>query len=325
MLAFVGISPLSAQERYTFGLDYFVDGLPIIPVLLGLFALSEVIHLARSNRRSISGKLSADELSGSMIEGCLAPLRHWWLLLRCSAIGTIIGIVPGIGGTVASFVAYGHAAQSARDNKRFGHGDIRGVIAPEAANDAKDGGSLFPVLAFGIPGSEGTVLLLTALTLHGIVPGRALLDEQLPLVFALIWSLFLSNWLTSILGLAVAGHLARITLLPTRFLAPVILGLIAMAAILNRGRPEDLILTVAFGLFGYALRVFGWPRVPLVIALVLGAMFETNLHLTLRLHELGRIDLLDRPVGMVLLLLLVATLLLPVVARSGVKKLARSK
>ncbi|WP_068110987.1 tripartite tricarboxylate transporter permease [Tropicimonas marinistellae] len=325
LLAFIGTSPLSATDRFTMGTDYLVDGLPIIPMLLGLFAVSEAIHLSQSERKSISGRLQAEELSGSITEGCLAPFRHAWLTLRCSFIGTIVGIVPGIGGTVASFVSYGHAVQTARDKEQFGKGDIRGVIAPEAASDAKDGGSLFPVLAFGIPGSEGTVLLLTALMVHGIVPGRALLDDQLPLVFALIWSLFFSNWLTSILGVAISGQLARITLIQTRFLVPVIFALVAVAAIVNRGRPEDLILAAVFGLFGYALKVYRWPRVPLVIALVLGGMFETNLHLTMRLYSFGRIDLLDRPVALVLLALLIGTIVLPIIGRKRMMAYARVK
>ncbi|MFD0979808.1 tripartite tricarboxylate transporter permease [Tropicimonas aquimaris] len=325
LLAFIGASPLSASDRFTLGTDYLVDGLPIIPVLLGLFAISEAIHLSQSDRSTISGRLKAEDLSGSVLEGCLAPLRHGWLTLRCSAIGTIVGIVPGIGGTVASYVAYGHAVQSAQDKERFGKGDIRGVIAPEAASDAKDGGSLFPVLAFGIPGSEGTVLLLTALMVHGIVPGRALLDDQLPLVFALVWSLFFSNWLTSILGVAISGQLARITLIQTRFLVPLILALVAVAAMVNRARAEDLILAAVFGLFGYALKIYRWPRVPLVIALVLGGMFETNLHLTLRLYSLGRIDLFDRPVAILLLLLLVATFAAPLVGRRRLLSIARLK
>lgn len=314
MLAFVGMSPRTAESRYTLGSDYLVDGLAIVPVLLGLFALAEMIDLAASGRTSISGKLRARELSGSILDGCLAPLRHLGLLLRSSVIGTLVGIIPGIGGTVASFVAYGHAVQTCRKAPRFGRGDLRGVLAPEAANDAKDGGSLVPVLAFGVPGSEGTVLLLTALTLHGVVPGRELVGDQLPLVFALIWALFLSNWLTSLLGLAVSGQLARVTVIRSDLLVPVIFALVAAAAVVYRGRPDDLLVTTLFGFLGYGLKKYGWPRVPLVIAMVLGSMFETNLHLTVQLQSLGRINLLERPIAALLAVLIVLTLLLPIVA-----------
>jgi putative tricarboxylic transport membrane protein len=315
MLAFVGQDPRTAELRYTFGSDYLVDGLKVVPVLLGLFAVAEMVDLIASGRSSISGRRRAGELAGSLLEGCLTPFRHLGLLLRSSVIGTVIGIIPGIGGTVASFVAYGHAVQTCRRAPRFGDGDIRGVLAPEAAHDAKDGGSLVPVLAFGVPGSEGTILLLTVFTLHGIVPGRELLHGHLPLVFALIWSLFLSNWLTSLLGLAVSGPLARTTVIRSDVLVPLVLALIAVATVIYRGQPVDLIVTAVFGILGFYFKKYGWPRVPFVIALVLGPMFEINLHLTTQLASLGRINLLERPIAAALALLIVLTLLLPFVGR----------
>jgi TctA family transporter len=315
MLAFVGQDPRTAELRYTFGSDYLVDGLKTVPVLLGLFAVAEMLDLLASGRGSISGRRRASELGGSTLEGCLTPWRHLGLLLRSSVIGTVIGIIPGVGGTVASFVAYGHAVQTCRRSPRFGAGDIRGVLAPEAAHDAKDG-SLVPVLAFGVPGSEGTILLLTVFTLHGIVPGRELLHAHLPLVFALIWSLFISNWLTSLLGLAVAAPLARATVIRSDFLVPLVLALIAVAATIYRGQPVDLIVTALFGLVGYFFKKYDWPRVPFVIALVLGPMFEINLHLTAQLQSLGRIDLLGRPIAAALALLIALTLLLPFLGRN---------
>ena len=239
---------------------------------------------------------------------CLASLRHPGLFLRSSLIGTLIGAIPGIGGTVASFVAYGHAVQTASDRDRFGQGDIRGVIAPEAAVDAKDGGSLLPVLAFGVPGSEGTVFLLAAMMIHGITPGRPLLASASDLVWPLIWALFLSNWLTSLLGLALARPAARLTTIRQDLLVPVILALVAIAAIADRGQPLDLVLVAAFGVGGLVLQRHGWPRVPFVIAFVLGAAFENNLLQTWRLIDLGRVHLADRPLTWLLVLVVLATM-----------------
>jgi len=258
LLAFVGLDPRTAEPRFTLGSDYLLDGLKIVPVLLGLFALSEIIHFATSGKVSISGKLHNRDLTGSVKKGLFAPFLHFGLFIRSSVIGTVVGMIPGIGGTVAGFIAYGHAVQTSRGKQRFGKGDLRGVMAPEAANDAKDAGSLVPAIAFGIPGSEATVLLLTVFTLHGIVPGRQLLDHNLSLVFALIWTLFFSNWMTSILGLLVSGHLARITTLRTQFLVPIILCLVASSAVVFRGSLTDLTVTVTFGVFGYFLKIFGW-------------------------------------------------------------------
>lgn len=306
--ALVGKDPRTAEDRWTFGSDYLADGLAIVPVLLGLFAIAQVIGLMASREPTIAALRDGEALRGSLREGFLAVLRHRWLLVRSSLIGTVIGLVPGVGGTVASFVAYGHAVQSAADRSRFGKGDIRGVLAPEASHDAKDGGSLLPVLAFGMPGSEGTVLLLAALAIHGVIPGRQLLEQHLPLVFALIWALFLSNLLTSLLGVAIAGRLARVTTVRLDRLLPVILALVVIAAVAYRGRSDDLVLAAAFGIVGFLMLRFGWPRVPFVIAFVLGRLLEDNLLLTLRLMDLGRVTLLGRPIALVILALILLTL-----------------
>jgi putative tricarboxylic transport membrane protein len=236
--------------------------------------------------------------------------EHFGLFLRSSAIGSFIGMIPAVGGTVASFVAYGHAVQSGGRDPRFGHGDIRGVIAPEAAHDAKDGGSLVPTLAFGIPGNEGAALLLAALALHGVLPGRELMTTRLDLVFVIIWSLFLSNWMTSLLGLACVGPLAHLTIVRTDLLAPFVLSMAALGAFAASERIEDVFVAFGAGITGYYMRKHGWPRIPLVIALLLGGTFEMNLHVTARLHELGRIDFFTRPGVLALVGLTAATLFL---------------
>ncbi len=315
-VGFVGLDPRTAEPRYTFGVEYLSEGVPIVPAFLGLFALAEMMDLFVSGRRTISGDEAGTSLGGGVKEGLLTVVRHPRVFLRSSILGMVIGTIPGVGGTVSGFIAYGETARE--DPKgEFGRGDVRGVLAPEAANDAKDGGSLLPVLAFGIPGSEGTVLLLAALTLHGITPGRELLEGQLPLVFVLVWSLFLSNWLTSIVGLAASRQFARFTVVPAQILVPVITVLVIIAAMAARGSPGDLLLTVGFGVAGYGMKVHGWPRVSFVIALVLASLFETNLILTLRLLELGRLDLFERPVFLVLFLLLCLTLAWPFVRYFG--------
>jgi len=314
MVGFVGLDPRTAEHRFTLGLDYLVDGIPVVPVFLGLFGLAEMMELYATRRERIFEGEERSVLGGSIWEGVRSVFRNPGLFVRSSILGTVVGMIPGIGGTVASFVAYGHAAQTVKDGQ-FGDGDVRGVLAPEAANDSKDGGSLLPVLAFGIPGSEGTVMLLAALTLHGITPGPELLQNDLTLVFVLIWSLFLSNILTSVLGLATAGQLARVTVFPARIIVPMITLLVVLAALAYRGSMGDLLLTVGFGALGYEMKVHGWPRVSFVIALVLASLFETNLFLSLQLYELGRLDPFQRPMSMVLVALLIVTVAWPVLNR----------
>jgi putative tricarboxylic transport membrane protein len=309
-IGMVGLDPRTGESRFTFGLHYLIEGVPLVPALLGVFGLAEMIELFASGRRTVADRDPHLPLSGSVREGLMAVVRYPWLFLRSSLIGMGIGVMPGVGGTVAGFVAYGDAAR--RDPEgRFGKGDIRGVLAPEAAHDAKDGGALVPMLAFGIPGSEGTALLLTALLLHGVTPGRELLDSQLTLVFVLIWSLFISNWLTSIVGLAVTRPLARLTVVPVHLMVPVIVVVLVMAALAYAGNFADLAVTAAFGVVGFAMKAYGWPRVAFVIALVLAGVFEDNLFLSLRLFELGRLNPLDRPLALALAALMVVTVWWP--------------
>jgi putative tricarboxylic transport membrane protein len=300
LLAFVGLDPRTGEARFTGDILYLRDGLELVPVFLGIFAVAEVIDLMASGRRTISGERTPEQLSGSVTAGVRSIFEHFGLFLRSSAIGTVVGMIPGVGGTVASFIAYGHAAQSAGDGGRFGDGDIRGVLAPEAANDAKDAGALIPTLAFGIPGGTGTAMLLAVLTLHGIVPGQAMMEGRLDMVFVLIWSLLLSNWLTSLLGVGLVGPLTRLTVVRTDLLVPVILSLVTVGAYVNRSLWQDIAVATAFGIFGFFMKKFGWSRIPFVIALVLAPLFETYFHITVQLQELGRIDIWTRPIAVTL-------------------------
>ena len=310
LLSFIGYDQRTAELRYTFDALYLRGGLNLVPLFLGFFALAEIINLMVSRRVTISGQTEVNQLSGKVWEGVWACYRHAGLFLRSAGIGTVVGAIPGIGATVASFVAYAHAKQSAGFKGNFGRGDIRGVLAPEAANDAKDGGALLPTLAFGIPGSVGTAMLLVVLNLHGITPGREMLEENLSVAFILIWSMFLSNWLTSIVGLGSVAPLTRLTTIRTDLFVPIILALVTVGAYIYRGLFEDVVVAFLFGFIGYSMKVLDWPRIPLLIALVLGPLFENNLLITLKLHQLGMINFWTRPIAMALLALSVISLFL---------------
>lgn len=314
MLSMIGMDPRTAELRYTFGWDYLQDGLSLVAVFIGIFALAEIISMTLSGRQTISGKTDSSALTGSVWQGILSVFQNFGLFLRSAVLGTVIGIIPGIGATVSSFIAYGHAAQTAGKNKgEFGKGDIRGVIAPEAANDAKDGGALVPTLAFGIPGGSGTTMLLIVLTVHGFSPGKELLTNHLSLVFVLIWSLFLSNWLTSLLGIGMINPLSRMTTIRTQVIIPPIILLASIGAFMHRGRIEDVCIAFLFAGIGFLMKKYHWPRIPMVIALVLGPLFENNYHITTRLQSLGRIDFFSRPVVMSLMIIAGISLLLPII------------
>lgn len=303
-LALVGSDPKTSAPRWTFGSYELFEGIGPIVMLLGFFTLAEVISWRRTYDLRPSN-MGADK-NDLMVEGVWSVFQHWGLTIRSALIGTVVGIIPGVGGTVASFIAYGQAVKGAAgDRSRFGEGDIRGVIAPEAAVDAKDGGSLLPVLAFGLPGSEGGVILLTVLAIHGLTPGTPMLTTELPLAYTLVFALLVSNLLTSALGLAFTPLLARLTRLRIdRISLPVlIVGLVTIVQI--NGLLMDLYLAVAFALLGYLFKRFDWPRIPFVIAFVLGGFLESNLQLSLQLIAVDRLQPFERP-GVLAILGLIA-------------------
>ena len=218
MVAMVGSDPQTGTMRWTFDTLYLWDGLPLIPITLGLFALPELADLAIT-RRSIGGDARVDTRSGQLA-GVRDALRRWWLVLRCSWIGAALGAVPGMGAAVIDWLAYGHALKTEKQTQRFGEGDIRGVIASESSNNAKEGGALVPTLAFGVPGSASMAILLGAFTMHGLVPGPRMLGENLEVTYSIVWSLALANVLGAGLCLAFSNQLARVATLRVGLLVP---------------------------------------------------------------------------------------------------------
>jgi len=185
MLSFVGYDPITSVLRYTFGIQYLWDGIPVVPALFGLLAIGEVMDLL-VKERAVAEAQSARASRRQVWAGVRATFKNMPLVLRSSALGTFIGAIPGVGGTVAGFLSYMQAKQTCKNSENFGKGDVRGVIAPEAANDAKEGGALLPTLAFGIPGSSAMAVFLGALTLHGIDVGQDIFVANLDVVYMLI-------------------------------------------------------------------------------------------------------------------------------------------
>jgi putative tricarboxylic transport membrane protein len=311
MLSFVGFDPVTGAVRYSFGMDYLWDGIKLVPALIGLFAITEAVSLF-SNKGSIASEKVNTSLKG-VFQGISSVFKHFGLFLRSSVIGTIIGIIPGVGGAVANFVAYGHAVSSSKNPENFGKGDIRGVIAPEASNNAKDGGALVPTLIFGIPGSLEMAVLLGALILHGIQPGPRLMLDNAEIALTLIYALVLSNIVVGIVGVVAAGSLARLTMVKTTFIAPMIMMLALIGAYATDGMIGDVIIALIFGLLGYGMVRYGFSRVALVIALVLGEMMQQSFHQTLDL--MGPSGFFVRPISLALFLITVFMLLLPLIKK----------
>ncbi|MFN7004179.1 MAG: tripartite tricarboxylate transporter permease, partial [Roseinatronobacter sp.] len=270
----IGGAPATGEFRMVFGIDYLYDGIPLIIIGLGLFAVPEIVDLLRRDR-SISEHTT---LGAGWFEGIRDVVRNWWLTLRCSGIGALIGAIPGLGGTVVDWIAYGHAVQSVKKDPQFGKGDVRGVIAPESANNAKEGGGLLPTLLFGIPGGGAMAVFLGGMVLLGIQPGPSMVGSNLDLTYTIVWSLALANVLGAGLCILLAIPISKLTLIPFKLLAPFMIAVICFAAFQATRTLDDLIVLLATGVLGVYMRRFGWPRPALLIGFVLATQAETYLY-----------------------------------------------
>lgn len=317
LLSTIGYADMLAIPRYWFGSYYLLDGLPIIPVVLGLFALPELLELAVRNA-SIARVSPEKTDGGQMIDGVRDSIRHWWLAVRCAAIGTYVGMLPGLGAAIVDWVAYGHAVQSAKDTSKFGKGDIRGVIAPEAANNATRGGSLVPTVAFGVPGSLGTAILLGALLIQGLKPGPEMLTTQLHVTFSMVWMIVVANIGVSILLMFCVRYIAKIAFLPGHLIVPGVLVFVFMGAWLGTSTFADWNTLVVFGALGYLMKRGGWARPPLILALILGGLMENNFQISMRSY--GGIGWASRPIVLIVGALAVLTIIMSIRGRMKAAK-----
>ncbi len=273
MVATAGDDPQTGTLRWTFDSLYLYDGLPVVPLALGLFAIPEIADMVIT-RQSISGNANAGS-RWSQLQGIKDVFRNKFLLLRCATIGSTLGAVPGIGASVIDWIAYGHAVRSTKDSGlTFGKGDVRGVIASESSNNAKEGGALLPTIAFGVPGSASMALILGAFLIHGLEPGPKMLTDRLEITYTLVWSVAVANILGAGLCFLFANQLAKIALVRIGILAPVVLAVTFVGAYQGSNAWGDIYALLIFGFVGWVMKRMRWPRPPLILGFVLGALVE---------------------------------------------------
>ncbi|TDI62504.1 MAG: tricarboxylate transporter [Alphaproteobacteria bacterium] len=296
MIGAFGSAPGTGEVRLTFDTEYLLDPVQIVIMGLAMFAIPEIIELVRRGKTiSETGKLG----SGWLI-GMRDWARNWGLSLRCAAIGCLVGALPGLGGTVIDWIAYSHAIQTTSNRESYGTGDVRGVIAPESANNAKEGGALIPTILFGIPGSGGMAILLGGFILVGIEPGFEMITTQLDLVYIMIWSIAIANIAGAGTCLILAPQIAKLTTIRYALLAPFMLGLIFFAAFQATRDWGDLIALLALGTLGVYMKRFGWPRPALLIGFVLAGKVESSINETVSIYGFS---FLQRPIVIALLIL----------------------
>jgi TctA family transporter len=271
LVSFVGIDDQAGFDRWTFGEVYFWEGLPIVVVFLGLFGLPELgAFLVRG---SVHDNSETPRIAG-MWQGVKDTLRDWALVLRCSSIGALLGAVPGVGVAVIDWIAYGHASRRPGSGPPFGAGNVRGVIAPESANNAKEGGSLIPTVAFGVPGSASMALLLGAFVIQGLVPGPDMLGKNAAITIGMVLSIAIANILGTAICLVLTRPLARVARVPAVLATPVILTFVVVGAFQNNMSAFDFATLVLLGIAGMAMKELNWPRSAFALGFILGPTLE---------------------------------------------------
>jgi TctA family transporter len=307
---------VTATPRFTFGSDFLMDGISFPVAMIGLFAVSEMMKLTIKGVPIVDRTLVKEE--STVMEGIKDAITHRWLVVRSSILGLWIGVLPGVGATVAGLAAYAQAVQTSKTPERFGKGAVEGVIAPDATMGANEGGGLMPTLAFGIPGGESMAILLVAFMGLGVVPGPDMLTKNLDLVFSMVWIIVIANIAVTIIGLGITPWLARLPSLQANLMVPIVLSVCFVGAYATRGHIEDVIVAAVFGVVGYLMDKYRYSRANFVIGMVLAVMIERNLHISLTLY--GKDFLLDRPIALAMLIFVLITAALPFIRNWRRKK-----
>ncbi len=293
-IGMIGFVNIASETRATFGIDYLYDGIHIVPVVVGLFAIPEIADLVISNTPVAKERLSEMLKEGNrdVAKGMREALRHKWLITRSSLIGVFIGAMPGLGPTPAHWIAYAQARQTEKGAvETFGTGDIRGVIAPESSNNSTDGGVLMPTLIFAIPGSGPMAIVLGFLYIVGVQPGPAMVNPELHLnlTLSLVYVIVLANLLVVPIVLRFSPLLTKVAAVPPLVLAPLVIAIVTLSAFQANLDISDLTVMVVFSALGIFMKAYAWPRPPILIAVVLAGPLETFMSRAIQTEGIGMV------------------------------------
>ncbi|MFH1633685.1 MAG: tripartite tricarboxylate transporter permease [Chloroflexota bacterium] len=309
LVSFIGMDPVTATPRFTFGSLYLLDGLYFPVTVIGIFAVAEMMKLFLKGEAMVPRNVVKNV--STVWTGVMDNFRHFWLVVRASILGLWIGVLPGIGASTGSIAAYAMAMQTSKHPETFGKGNVEGVIAPDATLGANEGGGLLPTLAFGIPGGDSMALLLIAFYNMGISPGPQMLTQHLDMVFTLVWIVILASLMVAVIGIAVSPYLARIPNISANLMVPFVLSICFLGAFTVRSRIADVMVAGMFGGIGYLMDKFHYSRSNFVIGMVLATMIERSLHISITLY--GKYFVFTRPMTLILLLALIVTTAWPFV------------
>jgi len=305
----VGLDPVGGVSRFTFGISNLQSGFPLIPALIGLFAVSEIIRQFSFNREMII--INEAILSNKIHLNINDIKRSLKTIIKSSFIGTIVGAIPGAGSAIAAFLGYNEAVRSSKHPEKFGKGELEGVAAAEAANNAVTGSTLIPLLTLGVPGDTVTAVLLGALMIQGLKPGPLLFEKHIDIVYSLFASIIVINIIMFIIANIGIKWFAKIAMVPIKILMPIILVLCFVGSYSVSGNIYDIEVVIGFGILGYFMQKYDFPVTPLLLANILGPMAERGLRQSLGLSQGSLSIFFTRPITVILLILTIISLLIP--------------
>ena len=312
VLSLHGLGPVSGVPRFAHGISYLWGGIPLIAALVGTFAVPEAIQAL--SKASLGSVIDKNLLKGSRVAALKNVIRNKFLIIRSSILGFIIGVIPGVGGTLANYLAYVQAVQTSRNPENFGKGDPRGIIAPEAANNAKDVGQLVPTLSLGVPGSGTMAVFLGALTLHGITPGPFILHQHFDVVMMVLLTLVFAFIISC--GIVIIGgkYFSRILEIDSAILGLGILTICFIATYFVRYEILDVLTMLIFGVLGFIVVKLNGSRILLILPLVLGPIIEHNFIVSLE-ASMGNYQFFFSPISILILSVTVLSVLAPIIRR----------
>jgi putative tricarboxylic transport membrane protein len=308
LIASIGFDPISGFPRFTFGMMEMMEGPPFIPTLIGLFAVSEVFNEVQKSGKIKQVKANLDRYFPSW-----SDIRaSFKTLTRSSLLGSGIGAIPGAGGDIAAFVAYGEAKRTSKHPEKFGTGEINGLAASESANNACSGGAMIPLLSLGVPGDAVTAVLLGAFVIQGLQPGPMLYKEHMDIVYQIFAAMMVAQIAMQFIGMAGIRLFAKVILVERAILTPTIFVLSMVGAFAMRSNVFDVYTTLAFGILGYIMMRYDYPLSPILLALILGPMAESNLRRAMVISSGDPAILVSRPIAVGLMVLAVVSLVLAI-------------
>lgn len=311
-LGIIGLDLVTGKPRFTFGMMELFSGIDFIPVAMGVFGISEII-LASEGKVDMEGLRNTDLRWRKLFPTAVDWARSKWAIVRGTLIGFFIGMLPGAGATIASFISYGTAKKASKHPEEFGQGAIEGVAAPECANNAASVGAFVPLLTLGVPGSASTAILMGALMMFGLRPGPMLFEKNPDFVWGLIASMYVGNIMLILMVLLFVPLFVRALLVPKASLNAVVLAFILVGAYSLNNSMFDVYLTIGFGFLGYFMKKLHYPGAPMVLALVLGQLLETSLRQSLILSGGSFSIFFARPISTVLMIVAFGAIFVPVI------------